>query len=89
MRFPETFVSEDTSFRGITDPQKVCLFCNKMNTRKSTGPDGISAALLKSCPEELTTAWCPVFQRAVDCHTVPDIWKNSVIVPLPKISCPV
>ncbi len=25
----------------------------------------------------------------MDCHTVPDAWKKSVIVPLPKISCPV
>lgn len=89
MYFPETSVSEDTSFRVIIDPQKVCSFFNQIDIRKSTGPDGISAALLKSCAEELTIAWCPVFQRSVDCHTVPDIWKKSVIVPLPKISCPV
>lgn len=62
MYFPETSVSEDTSFRVIIDPQKVCSFFNQIDIRKCTGPDGISAALLKSCAEEITIAWCPVFQ---------------------------
>ena len=33
-----------------------------LRTRKATGPDGISALLLKSCVEELAPSWYPLFQ---------------------------
>ncbi|KAF7641439.1 hypothetical protein LDENG_00281350, partial [Lucifuga dentata] len=34
--------------------------------------------------EELTPAWCPIFQQSLDTQTVPDLWKNSVIIPVAK-----
>lgn len=80
----ESLVIENTSDRVIVDPQKVCLIFSRLYTKKSTGPDGISALLLKSCAEELTVAWCPIFQQSVDSHIIPDLWKKSIIVPLPK-----
>ena len=30
----------------------------------------------------------PLFQRSIDCHVVPDLWKKSIIIPIPKVSCP-
>lgn len=59
--------SEDTSDRVIVDPQKVCSIFSQL-CKKCTGPDGISASLLKSCAEELTVARCPSFQQSVDSH---------------------
>lgn len=43
-------------------------------SRKSTGPDGISATLLKVCAEELAPVW--LFQKSVDSHTVSMGEKN-------------
>ena len=57
-------------------------------SRKATGPDGISAFLLKTFAEELAPAWCPIFQLLVDSHSVPILWKTSHITHVPKKTCP-
>ena len=59
-----------------------------MQTNKATGPDGMCAFLLKTCAEELTPAWHRLFQLSLDTCTVPEIWKKSIIVPVPKKPCP-
>lgn len=69
------------------DPLSVQRLFSTVRTDKTTGPDGLPAFLLKSCAEELTSAWCPVFQRWLDTHTVPALWKRSIITPVPKKSC--
>ena len=43
--------------------------------------------LLISCSEEMAEAWCPIYQKSLDLHTVPSIWKNSTIIPVPKKAC--
>ena len=53
-------------------------------SRKATGPDGISAFVLKTFAEELAPAWCPIFHN----HSVPILWKTSYITPVPKKTCP-
>ena len=63
------------------------VFPNVCN-RKATGPDGISAFLLKTFAEELAPAWCPIFQLSVDSHRVPILWKTSDINPVPKKTSP-
>ncbi len=63
-----------------------CL-CSGVHTNKSSGPDGLSAFLLKSCAEELTPAWSPIFKQSLDTHTVPALWKRSIIIPVPKKPC--
>ena len=74
--------------RIIIDPGSVTKVFKSMNTNKATGPDGMGAFLLKTCAEELTPAWHRLFQVSIDTHTVPDLWKKSIIVPVPKMSCP-
>ncbi len=47
---------------GLTvDPSKIQSLFRGVCKKKSTGPDGISAFLLKTCAEELTPVWCPIF----------------------------
>lgn len=53
------------------DPETVTEVFTSINVNKAAGPDCISAFLLKTCAEELTSAWCPLFQRSIDSHTVP------------------
>lgn len=48
----------------------------------------MSAFLLKTFAEELTPAWHQLFQLSVDTHTVPELWKRSIIIPVPKKSFP-
>lgn len=66
------------------DSSKVQLLFHQLCTRKSKGPDGISAQLLKTCAAELNPVWCTLFQRSLDSHIVPALWKKAVIIPIPK-----
>ena len=48
----------------------------------------MQASLLKTCAIELAPAWQKLFQLSLDTHTVPVLWKKSVLVPVPKKPCP-
>ncbi len=47
----------------------------------------MSAFLLKTFTEELTSAWQRLFHLSVDARSVPELWKKSIIVPVPKRAC--
>lgn len=76
------------AYPKLVDPFKIKALFNQVCKRKSTGPDGISTFLLKMFAEELTPAWCPIFQTSIDLLKVPAIWKKATIIPIPKKSCP-
>ncbi len=58
----------------------------QINQRKATGPDNLSAFILKKIADELAPVWQPIFQRFLDTHVIPDMWKTSHVIPLPKKS---
>lgn len=57
-------------------------------TKKATGPDGLSAFILKSFADELSPAWQKLFQLSVDSYSIPKLWKTSIILPIPKKASP-
>ncbi len=59
----------------------------KLNQRSATGPDNLSALILKTFAEELAPVWQPMFQCSTDTHVTPEMWKTSDVVPLPKKTC--
>ena len=69
------------------DQREVQRLFARMCPKKAAGPDGISGRLLKSCHEELAEAFCPINQLSMDLHTVPSIWKDTIIIPVPKRAC--
>ena len=56
----------------------------RMKARKTAGPDGISSRLLKSCANELSGVMEHVFNLSLELKVVPQIWKTSCVVPVPK-----
>ena len=84
----ETIAVTEQDVRLVIEPKAVRLHFKNLCTKKATGPDGISAFLLKTCADELTPAWFPIFQKSVDSHVIPTLWKKSVITPVPKKPCP-
>lgn len=60
------------------------LFCG-VKERKSTRPEGIRGRVLKNCALQLADIFSYIFQLSLKLHTVPCLWKDSVIVPVPKI----
>lgn len=79
---------DPTKDRIIINPKDVTAVFKKLNSKKASGPDGISSFILKTFSDELTPAWCPLFQFSVDTCIIPTIWKTSIVIPLPKKSCP-
>ena len=55
---------------------------------KSHGPDKICGRLLKSCAVQLSHVFNYIFNMSLKEQHVPEIWKDAVIVPVPKSSCP-
>ncbi len=62
------------------------FYCTKVN--KSHGPDNICGRLLKTCAKELSPVFHNIFNRSLEAHHVPRIWKDAVVVPVPKSSRP-
>ena len=59
-----------------------------IQTNKVTGPDNLSAFFLKNFADELSPVWHKLFQLSIDTFTVPNLWKKSIIIPVPKKVCP-
>lgn len=73
----------------VIDPKQVQTVFRNVCNKKSMGPDGLPASLLKCCSAELTDAWCPIFQKSIQSQKVPELWKKSIVIPIPKVSCPI
>nr|XP_057907087.1 uncharacterized protein LOC131104187 [Doryrhamphus excisus] len=60
----------------------------KTKARKAAGPDGISSRLLKSCADELCGIVEHIFNLSLKLGRVPQLWKTSCVVPVPKTPHP-
>ncbi|TWW81704.1 hypothetical protein D4764_01G0015190 [Takifugu flavidus] len=69
-------------------PHQVRMALKKNRARKATGSDGISPRLLKSCADQLCGIFSPIFNLSLKLRRVPQLWKTSCIVPVPKTPHP-
>ncbi|KAI4887201.1 hypothetical protein NFI96_031265, partial [Prochilodus magdalenae] len=60
----------------------------KIKAKKAAGPDGISARLLKSCGDQLCEVVEHMFNMSLKLGRVPQLWKTSCVVPVPKTQHP-
>ena len=60
----------------------------KLYNYKAVGPDGISGRLLRLCYGQLSYVFSMLFSWSLRDCTVPSLWKNSVIRPIPKSKNP-
>ena len=56
----------------------------RVKTNKAAGPDGITPWILKTFAVELASVFTDLFNQSLQHETVPDAWKASTIVPVPK-----
>ena len=56
----------------------------RLSPSNAAGPDGISPKFLRMCSSQLCEIFCTIFNLSFQCGDVPDIWKSSCIVPVPK-----
>ena len=57
---------------------------SQLNTRKATGPDNISTAILRLAADELAPVLTKLYQFSHDQGTVPQDWRDAHIVPVFK-----
>ena len=58
-------------------------FCN-VNVNKAYGPDGVTGKVLKTCASQLCYIYSYIFNLSLSSSTIPNIWKTSKIIPVPK-----
>jgi len=56
----------------------------RLDVRKATGPDGISACFLKSVAEEIAYPLTYTFNLSIQSGAIPSAWKQSNITPVHK-----
>lgn len=64
------------------------LLCSRVNIRKAAGPDGICGHTLRHCADQLSEVFTVLFQMCAGSGYLPQLWKTSTIIPVPKINHP-
>ena len=64
----------------------VCVYSllSKLSRSKATGPDNISAKLLKKCPDLIGESLSLIFNQSLRTGIFPNEWKNARVTPLYK-----
>ena len=71
------------------EPYEVCQNLLTINASKACGPDNIPARVLKEFAQLFAEPVTTFFNSSISSGTVPSIWKDSNIIPIPKIQQPV
>ena len=66
-------------------PHEVCNKLLKLRTNKAMGTDNISSRILKEFAYELTEPITLMFNTSISSGQVPALWKDSTIIPIPKV----
>ena len=68
----------------LCDEDQVCGLLLSLDCTKSIGPDGISAKMSKFTAFSIAPAVSQLFNLSIRLSKLPDVWKLSLVVPVPK-----
>ena len=66
------------------DPKGVMKLLNNLNMHKASGPDGLSARVLKECSSEISPMLAFIYNESLAQGTVPDDWRQANVAPVFK-----
>ena len=66
------------------DPKGVLKLLNNLNIHKASGPDGLSARVLKECSSEISPMLALIYNESLAQGTVPDDWRQANVAPVFK-----
>ena len=66
-------------------PEDICAKMLKVKVSKSIGYDNIPNYIIKEFAYELADPVCYIFNTSLATSEFPDIWKDAVITPIPKV----
>ena len=55
-----------------------------LDTSKASGPDNISARMLKSTSSSISTSITILFNMSISYGDIPEEWKTSTVIPIPN-----
>ena len=64
--------------------EQVFHLINSLDTNKASGPDGISAQMLKSTAYSIASPLAKLFTLSLATGKFPKMWKTASVVPVPK-----
>ena len=67
----------------VSESEVKCEF-KRVNGRKACGPDGIKGKVLRMCFEQLGFIFSFIINESLSQHSLPSVWKQSKIIPVPK-----
>ena len=59
-------------------------YLGKLNIKKATGTDNISAKLLKMTASAIAESLTNLFNYSLDTGRIPSEWKSACVIPVPK-----
>ena len=77
--FPEDFLCKEDQISDMLAT---------LDVTKSNGPDNISARMLKATAASITPSVTALFNLSLRTGRIPQQWKKSRVVPIPKVSAP-
>ena len=80
------FVTNECPDELLCTVEEVQSLLGSLDTTKATGPDGVSAIMLKRTAPSIAPAVTKLFNLSLRSGQVPTDWKKSSVVPIPKSS---
>ena len=67
---------------------EVCEKYSAFKPHKGTGPDNVPSRILKTFSHILAEPATTIFHKSLSSGVIPKIWKESNIIPIPKVQQP-
>ena len=64
------------------DPNWVKNILDRLNPSKASGPDDLSARVLKECSAEIAQVLACIFNQSLIQAIVPDDWRQANVAPI-------
>ena len=81
------FLPANDAFLSV-QPYEVCQKLLALQPYKATGPDNVPSRFLKDFAHVLADPVTTIFNASLSSSVVPRIWKESNIIPIPKVQQP-
>jgi hypothetical protein len=79
--------SQDDDILRVSEHMVRCCL-QQQNTKKAVGPDHIPGRVLKECSDQLAPVFTSIFNASLLKGCVPNMWKTSTLIPVPKPGIP-
>ena len=66
------------------DPKRVLKLLNNLKIHKTSGPDGLSARVLRECSSEIAPILVLIYNELLAQGTVRDDWRQANVAPIFK-----